>query len=235
MARKPKTTRHEIVQSGCSHFLKNGYSNTSPRIICDELDISTGNLTYYFPTKEHLLAELVSLLGKFQWNMLHEEVTQGIEPILAIALELAAMAVICEEDERAIDFYIAAYTSELCLDIIRKDDMLRAKEVFAKYCSDWSDERFKEAEMLVSGIEYATLITKQDYLSLEVRTAAAINAILSIFSVPDSEINEIIKKVFALDYKGIGREMLKNFIEYVEKSNKEAIEALLNKKHSKAI
>ena len=232
MSRKPKTTRYEIVQSGCSHFLKNGYSKTSPRMICDELDISTGNLTYYFPTKEHLLAELISLLGNFQWNLLHKEITQGIDPIFAVALELAAMAVICEEDELAIDFYIAAYTSELCLEIIRKGDILRAKEVFSEYCCDWDEDHFKEAEMLVSGIEYATLITKENYLSLEARTKAAITAILAIFCVPDSEINEIIKKVFASDYRKIGRQMLKHFIKYVEKSNKEAIEDLLNKKHS---
>ena len=40
-----------------------------------------------------------------------------------------------------------------------KNDAERSKEVFKDYCPDWTDENFAEAEVLVSGIEYATLMT----------------------------------------------------------------------------
>ena len=59
---KRELTRLEIIQVASECFLENGYSNTSIKTICKELDMSPGNVTFYFPTKEHLLAELVELM-----------------------------------------------------------------------------------------------------------------------------------------------------------------------------
>ena len=67
MARRyASSTRLEIVQAATTLFLDNGFSNTSAKLLCDQLNISTGNLTFYFPTKEHLLAVLVEMLCDFQ-------------------------------------------------------------------------------------------------------------------------------------------------------------------------
>ena len=63
MARnKADTTKREILDVAMRMFLERGYSNTSIKAISDELDISTGNLTFHYPTKEHLLAKLAGLL-----------------------------------------------------------------------------------------------------------------------------------------------------------------------------
>ncbi len=43
--RKVRTTKLDIIKCGTTMFLEKGYSATSPRLICEELDISTGNLT----------------------------------------------------------------------------------------------------------------------------------------------------------------------------------------------
>ncbi|MBQ6850536.1 MAG: TetR/AcrR family transcriptional regulator [Oscillospiraceae bacterium] len=48
------TTRTEIIQVACEYFFEKGYSATSPKMIASALDISPGNLTDHFPTKEHL-------------------------------------------------------------------------------------------------------------------------------------------------------------------------------------
>ena len=77
MARRHiNTTKYEIIRTGTRLFLEKGYSATTPKLICDELDISTGNLTYYFPTKEHLLAVLADMLCKFQGKMLQSMVQE---------------------------------------------------------------------------------------------------------------------------------------------------------------
>ena len=65
----------------------------------------------------------------------------------------------CEEDEIARDFYISAYTHPLTLAIIRSNDTERAKQVFRDHCSGWEHAQFAEAEVLVSGIEYTTMMT----------------------------------------------------------------------------
>ena len=68
--------------------------------------MSTGNMTFHFPTKEHLLAELVDMLCDFQWKLMEREAADGYSSIMAICLELVSMAAACEEDEIVRDFFL---------------------------------------------------------------------------------------------------------------------------------
>lgn len=205
----------EIVQQAAKLYFEKGYSATSPRAICDVMAISTGNMTHYFPTKSHLLAVIIELLTDFQWQTVQEVVDEGETPITALCFELTAMAAMCEENEIARDLYISAYTNFRSLDIIRKSDMERAKRVFAEFCIDWTDEMFAEAETLVSGIEYATLMTTADSPALEVRIAGAMNQILSIYNVPKERRTIKIEKALGLDYRNYGQNLFDNFKKYV--------------------
>lgn len=217
------TTKIEIIRVATKMFLEKGFSATSAKAICHELDISTGNLTFYFPTKDYILAELVDKLCSFQWKVMEEEAQDGLSSIMALCLEFATMVAMCEEEEIAKDFYISAYSSPMCLDIIRKNDTARAKEVFKDYCSEWTDEQFAEAEILVSGIEHATLITAGDPVSIETRISGAINTILSTYNVPE-EIRKLkIQKVLAMDYRKIGGRLLRDFKKFANKENEQAL------------
>ena len=220
-------TKAEIIQVATKLFLQNGYSTTTTKAVCDELQMSKGNLTFHYPTKDHLLAVLVEMLCSFQWEMMEQEANEGYSSIMAICLELMAMASMCEIDEVAKDLYISAYTSTMSLEIIRRNDARRAKMVFAEYCRGWSDEQFAEAETLVSGIEYATLMTTADSASLDVRIAGALDLILTIYNVPENIRRMKVRKVLATDYRGIGQRILSEFREYVEKTSHAALEELI--------
>lgn len=89
MARITKSTltKMEIIRVASKMFLENGYSATSAKAICSELGISTGNLTFHYPTKEHLLAVLVDLLCRFQWETMKKETNEGNTPIMAVCLD----------------------------------------------------------------------------------------------------------------------------------------------------
>ena len=214
-----ESTKNKILRVSTTMFLEVGYSKTSPQMIAKELKVSTGNLTYYYPTKEHLLAVLTDLLCKYQWKMIKDEAEGGISLLLAICLELMTMAAACEESEVAKDFFVSTYQSPKCLEIIHNNDTARAKEVFAEYCSDWTDEQFREAEILVAGIEHATLNAIDKTVPLEIRISGALNTIMMIYNVPE-EIRRIkIEKVLAMDYRSIGKRIFNEFKEYVEKEN----------------
>ena len=211
-----ESTKNKILRVSTTMFLEVGYSKTSPQMIAKELKVSTGNLTYYYPTKEHLLAVLTDLLCKYQWKMIKEEADDGISSLLALCFELMTMAAACEESEVAKDFFVSTYQSPKCLEIIHNNDTARAKEVFAEYCPDWTDEQFREAEILVAGIEHATLNAIDKTVPLETRISGALNAIMSIYNVPE-EIRRIkIEKVLAMDYRSIGKRIFNEFKEYVE-------------------
>ena len=205
-------------------FLERGFSNTSVKAIAQELGISTGHITFYYPTKEHLLALLVEKLCDFQWQMMNQTVDEGKTSLMAICLELIAMAAICEENEIAKDFYLSSYTNPMCLEIIRKSDTRRAKEVFGEYCTGWNEEDFAEAETLVSGIEYATLMTTPASASLETRIAGALNQIMTLYNVPEEVRKMKIDKVLAMDYERIGRRIFTEFTEYIDSENSQLSE-----------
>lgn len=227
--RKANTTKLEIIQVSTEMFLEKGFTNTSVKAISEELDISTGNLTFYFPTKEHLLAVMVEMLCNFQWKMMSQAAHDGNKSLLALGLELLAMAAISEENENMKDFYISAYAHPMTLEIIRRNDAQRAEILFKEYTSDWTEEEFLAAEILVSGIEYATLMTTNENLPLETRIAGAFNTIMMIYDVPQ-ELREVnIKKVLAMDYRKMGRRILQEFMVYIREVNEQAFEELTHK------
>ena len=231
--RRVKTARLDIIQCATPMFLERGYTASSTKQIADELDIGTGNLTYFFPTKEHLLAVLVDMLCDFQWKLMEKEANDGYSSIMAICLELTTMAAACESDEKVKDFFLSAYASPLCLGVIRKNDVRRAKEVFRQYRPDWTDEQFAEAEILVSGSEYATLMTAGDPVPLETRIAGALNNIHGIYGVP-REIREAkLNRVFSMDYLCLGRRTLDAFKQHVSESNDRAFRELLESHQQK--
>lgn len=231
MARIDKSAivKLEIVQEASKQFLEKGYTATSISMISKALEMSPGNLTYHYPTKEHLLAKLVDLLCDFQWKLMEEEADEGISSVLAICLELTSMASACEADPVIKDFFISAYTSPLCLEIIRKNDANRAKKVFGSYCPDWTDEQFTEAEILCSGIEYATLMAADDPVTMETRIAGALNTILGIYSIPEDIRDQKIRKVFTRDYRSLGKRVLREFRGHVEQANERAFMDLLKR------
>ena len=226
---KGALTKLEIITEATKQFLEKGYTNTSANAVAKALGMSQGNLTFHYPTKEHLLAILIDMLCDFQWKRMEEEANDGISSVLAICMELTAMASASESDETIKDLFLSAYSSPLSLDIIRRNDARRAKEVFGAYRPDWTDEQFAEAEILVSGIEHATLMVAGDPVSLEARITGALNSILAIYGVPEDVRNTKLQKVFALDYVGLGKRVLDEFKEYVANANEEAFQALIKR------
>ena len=216
---KKESTKDKIIRVSTRMFLDYGYSASSVKMVCDELGISKGNYTFYFHSKDDVLAVLTDLLCKYQWKMIKEEADDGISSLLALCFELMTMAAACEESEVAKDFFVSTYQSPKCLEIIHNNDTARAKEVFAEYCPDWTDEQFREAEILVAGIEHATLNAIDKTVPLETRISGALNTIMSIYNVPEEIRNIKIDKVLAMDYRSIGKHIFNEFKEYVEKAN----------------
>ncbi len=211
-------TKFEIIRVAARKFLEDGYTATSVKAICNELNISTGNLTFYYPTKDHMLATLVHLLCDFQRKLMGEESQEGNGSLMAICLELATMVSVCEQNEIAKDFFLSAYRSPMALEIIQGNDTRRSKEIFRPFCEGWNDEDFAKAEVLVSGIEYATMTTSS-LVSMEHRIVAAVEGILRIYRVPEELIQKKIQKLLSMDFQNLGKRVLDSFKAFVEETH----------------
>ncbi len=60
MDAKSASRRNEIIAAATNVFAERGYVGASVREIAEQIDISKGNLTYYFAVKDDLLFEIVS-------------------------------------------------------------------------------------------------------------------------------------------------------------------------------
>ena len=218
---KRPNTRLQIIQLAAHLFIENGYSHTTAKQIARELDLSPGNITFYFPTKEHMLAVLVKELFDFQKLIMEQAAAEGKSSLLAYCLELTAIVSACEESEVARDFYTAAYTSELSLAMIRENDTKKTREVFAEYRPDWDEAEWIATENIVSGIEYATIMTREQDTPLETQIRKTLNAIMLLYGVPEEVRKTKIQKVLATDYRALGRRILREFREYIDKVNQE--------------
>lgn len=227
---RAELTRNEVIRVAANRFLNDGYTKTTVASMAKALNMSTGNMTFHFPTKDHMLAELVNILCRYQKELMEDEAKDGGSSVMAICLELLTIASACEQDEVAKDFFLSTYRSELCMDLIRKSDKARAKEVFKEYCSDWTDEQFTEAAVLVSGIEYATLLTTSEVASLELRVGGALQTILTIYNVPKEIRDQKIEKVLSMNYKALGLDTLKKFRKYVDQTTEHALLDSLKRK-----
>ena len=107
------------------------------------------------------------------------------------------------------------------------------KQVFGQFCPDWTEEQFVEAEAIVSGIEYATLMTTKHSASLPIRVEGALDAIMKVFNVPEELRRMKVQKVLSMDYRSIGHRALENFYSYVSDANEKAISDLLQTYHIK--
>ena len=229
--RKPSPMKAAIVKAASELFFEKGFSKTTLAELCKKIDIGTGNLTFYFPTKEHILSVLVQMMIDFQWKEMEAQTDEGKSSLLAYCLELTTLVALSEEIPQMQDFLFAAYSHPTTLDLIRTNDTEKIKQVFTEYTVGWDDEKFIETEMLISGIEYATLMHTEHTASIERRIEGALNTIMMLFGVPEELRRTKIKKVLAMDYRAIGRKVYEEFKEYVTETNEHALDEVL--KHTK--
>lgn len=217
MTASKKDTRARILRAATKMFFHEGYGRVTSRSISDYLGISPGNLTYYFPTKEHILAVIVEMLCDFQAGMMDKELGEGMSPLHAYLMELTAMASASAENELMREFYIFTYTHPMTLEIIRCNDTKKAKAVFSPFCPHWSDDDFAAAEEIVSGIEYAILMTSGSTVDMQSRIALALQSVMKIYNVPDGQSQELLSKVMATNYRDVGNRIVGEFLEYLER------------------
>lgn len=226
MARAPSTTKYQIVKFSSEFFFTVGYSNTSPKMIAEKLQMSQGNITHYFPTKEHLLCVIVEMLCDYQWKMLESVEEHGYGSVGAICMEMMTVAESCERSEIARDFFTAVFESEMCRNYLRRNHVERAKRIFAKECEGWSDHDFEQAELMVMGLQFATIATSDADIPLKVKIAGALDKVLEIYRVDAQTRSREINRVMSMEREGISRQVLEGFIHYVNRTSEEALEEM---------
>ena len=73
-------------------------------------------------------------------------------------------------------------------------------------------------------------MTCEDDTPLAKQIEKALDSILMLYGVPEELRRQKIEKVLAMDYRGIGKRILKGFKEYIDKVNEENLKNANKKK-----
>ena len=142
------------------------------------------------------------------------------------------VATACAENEIARDFFVATFQSEICRNYLRDNHVERAKRILAKQMQGCTDEQFHEAEILVMGLQYATVIASDADVTLKARVRGALNQILSIYNVDEETRKNEIEEVLTIDENEISKRVLNGFKNFVKKENEHTL-AEMNRHMSK--
>ena len=73
-------------------------------------------------------------------------------------------------------------------------------------------------------------MTRESRTPLHLQIEGGLDAILTLYGVPEAQRRQKIGKVLAMDYRALGRRILGEFKEYIEKTNEEALQQARAKK-----
>lgn len=217
------------MQVAIRMFLEKGFTSTSAKAISNELNISTGNLTFYYPTKEHILLELTKDITQFHTKSIDKILKNEKNDLYSYCWEVTAQIVLCEENEQAKDIYLAIYSHPLTLQYVKDWTAEKNQKILGERLSDWTLERFRRVENVTCCIERSALTEAcTDAYTLEDKIRLILTCLLKIYDISFEERETVIKKILETDYHKMGHDLLKQLTRYVENQNKQALSEAIN-------
>ena len=130
----PKIVNHDeyrqrLLEKSLHLFTRKGYHNINMKEIATEIGVSTGTLYHYFPSKENMLAEMISWVG-------YENTEEYIQ-------RTSSVEKISDRFDMIVDFWkekgeLYENTMLLAIDVYRNVDIKRWKEVYSFFAERYT-------------------------------------------------------------------------------------------------
>lgn len=210
MSRK-NITRDKIIETASRMFIERGYTNVCHRDIAEELDISPGNITYYFPGKEDLLLELAKKITSFHSESIERVIEKGA--LYAYCWEVTAQIVLCEDNPEANDLYLALYTNPHPFHYVKEWTAQKNYTLLGERLKLELDD-FLLIENVACCIERSALTEPcSESYTLDKKIALTLDALLKIFDIPGDERIEVIGEILKTDFHEVQKKLVKEFKE----------------------
>ena len=206
-------------------FLEKGFTNTSAKAISNELNISTGNLTFHYPTKEHILLELTKKITDFHEKAIDKVQGEGYDDLFSYCWEITAQITLCEENPQMNDLYLAIYSPPATMLFVKDWTAEKNFKILGERLFDWSLERFRLAENVTCCIERSALTEPcTEAYTLEDKIRLTLTCLLKIYDIGKEDRERVIDEILKTDYRKTGNDLLVQFTKYIEKHNQQIIE-----------
>ena len=215
--RENNATRQAIINVALNKFLSNGFNKTSAKMICDEVGISPGNLTFWFPTKADILLEFTKKIMEYHKKFIEGFKGKGAENLYIYCLEIVVQTALCEERENIRDIYYSMYSEPLTMAFLKDWTAEKNLDILGSYLPDWDLTRFRRATNVTCCIERSALSEPwtEDY-TLEDKIWLTLTCLLKIYDFEKEDRETVISQILATDYHKIKNEMLKQLDEFLK-------------------
>ena len=215
--RENNATKQAIVDSAVRNFLINGFRKTSAKKICDDVGISPGNLTFWFPTKADILFEFTKKIMNYHTRFIEYNKSKNEENIFIYCIEIVVQIALCEERENIRDIYYSMYSEPLTMAYLKDWTAEKNLNILGSYLPDWDLKRFRRVANVTCCIERSALAEPctEDY-TLEDKISLTLICLLKIYDFSKEERERVIEQILATDYHKIKTEMLKQLDEFIK-------------------
>ncbi len=205
-------TEIKIIRSAIKLFLSEGYTNTTFRQIAEDSGVKLGVITYHFRTKEDLLLLLAEQLMDYHAEVIEDASQSDSDVLFAYAVEIVTQIAVCETNLKMWDLYHAIYSHSVTYERVKTWAAIKNYNLFKERLPHWTENDFREREIIASGIELASLKAFCDKsFSLERKIEIVLDSLLMIYEIPKEERIETIKKIFKYDYNKVSANLLEKF------------------------
>ena len=215
--RENNSTQHAILEAATRKFLVNGFHKTSAKMICEELGISPGNLTFWYPTKADMLLEFTKRIMSYHEKFIEFNKNNGADALYTYCIEIVIQIVLCEERDNIRDIYYSMYSEPLTLSYLKDWTAEKNLGVLGSYLPDWDLKRFRRAANVTCCIERSALAEPctEDY-TLEDKIWLTLTCLLKIYDFDSKQREKVISEILATDYHKIKDGMLEQLEEFLK-------------------
>lgn len=208
--RELKEENRQRILSACVRlFIEQGFSKTPPKQILTEANVTSGTFYNLFRTKSGVLTELTEFMFKNQFGIAQNIIGEDAKPILLYAVETCIQITLAELNENLREIYVEAYTQEETLKIIHRKTAQEIEKIFFRYMPQCTESDFYEMEIGTAGIMRAYMAKPCDmYFTLEHKLSRFLKMTLSVFDVPEDEIEEAIDCINWLDIRAVANNVM---------------------------
>ena len=199
-------------------FLEKGFRNTSAKMICEQVGISPGNLTFWFPSKADILLEFTKKIMSYHTKFIEYNKNKKEENLYTYCLEIVVQIALCEEKENIRDIYYSMYSDPLTMSYLKDWTAQKNLDILGPYLSEWDLKRFRRTANVTCCIERSALAEPctEEY-TLDDKIRLTLTCLLKIYDIEKNARDKVIDEILATDFKKIKSNMLKQLDEYLGK------------------
>lgn len=199
-------------------FLEKGFRNTSAKMICEEVGISPGNLTFWFPSKADILLEFTKKIMSYHTKFIEYNKNKKEENLYTYCLEIVVQIALCEEKENIRDIYYSMYSDPLTMSYLKDWTAQKNLDILGPYLPEWDLKQFRRTANVTCCIERSALAEPctEEY-TLDDKIRLTLTCLLKIYDIEKNARDKVIVEILATDFKKIKSNMLKQLDEYLGK------------------